>query len=292
MLTVYPVFCAWDKKWRKKVKYEIPVKIDHVGLFSNNFHPADVMFKLGFSGEGGCAKMPLDENGQPPRCMRFVMDNCYLEFAINRDSHKYGGAIHGTNYLEFASTDIVRTRDNAAAQGFMVSDLVHATRYADHGEKKGTAIFDCVAVKDDVIPNVEVESVCHATRELFYNNNRFIHANGINRVSNVLLCCDDEGRVKKIGEDLAKFDKGLGDWGEGTAIRTITFCDRKTLQKELGVVAPEDARNTVGVVLETPDYEKTSSYFRKFNGTVRENGYGILVDLVEKQNMFFIVPKR
>lgn len=44
--------------------------------------------------------MPLDENGQPPRCMRFVFDNCYLEFAINRDPEKYGGAEHGINYFD------------------------------------------------------------------------------------------------------------------------------------------------------------------------------------------------
>lgn len=50
--------------------------------------------------------------------MRFVLDNCYLEFAINRDPKKYGGATHGINYLEFASTDIVKTRDNAVQQGF------------------------------------------------------------------------------------------------------------------------------------------------------------------------------
>lgn len=273
------------------MKYDIPVKIDHVGLFSNCLHPADIMFELGFSGEGGCTKMPLDENGQPPRCMRFVMDNCYLEFAINRDYSKYSGATHGTNYLEFASTDIVRTRDNAVEQGFTVGNLVHATRYADHGEKKGTAIFNCVAVKEEVIPNVEVESVCHATRELFYNNHRFIHANGVNRVSSIVLCCDDEKRVEKIADDLAKFDKGLGDWGEDTAIRTITFTNRKTLLSELGVTTSDDCRNTVGIVMEASDYEKTASWFRKFNGTVRETKYGVLVDLIEKQNMFFIVPK-
>ena len=66
------------------MKKEIPVKIDHVGIFSNNLHPAEVMFKLGFSGEGGCTQLKLDEENQPPRCMRFVFDNCYLEFAINR----------------------------------------------------------------------------------------------------------------------------------------------------------------------------------------------------------------
>ena len=274
------------------MKYEIPVKIDHVGLFSNNFHPASVMFELGFSGEGGCKEMPLDEHGQPPRCMRFVMDNCYLEFAVNRDPSKYGGALHGINYLEFASTNIVNTRDNAVEQGFTTTDLVHATRYADHGEKKGIAIFDCVAVKEDVIPNVEVESVCHATRDLFYDNNRFLHDNGINRVSGIVLCNDDEERINKVSNDLAKFDKGLGDWGEGTAIRTITFTDHQTLLDELGVAAPQDCRNTVGIVLETPDYDTTAQWFCKFNGTVRETKYGILVDLVDKQNMFFIVAKR
>lgn len=41
------------------MKKEINVKIDHVGMFSNRFHPADVMFQLGFSGEGGCKKCRL-----------------------------------------------------------------------------------------------------------------------------------------------------------------------------------------------------------------------------------------
>lgn len=271
----------------------IPVKIDHVGIFSNKFHPADVMFQLGFSGEGGCTHMPLDENGQPPRCMRFVLDNCYLEFAINRDPRKYGGAVHGMSYFEFASTDIVRTRDNAAAQGFETTELVFANRYADHGEKKGTAVFECVALKDDVIPNIETESVCHKTRELFYNNNRYIHANGIERANGIVLCCDDEKRVDQIAADLAKFDRGLGDWGQGTAIRALNFCDRTTLLEELGVRAPEeDCRNTGGVVLETSDYDKTAACLKASGKTVRENKYGLVVDLVAEQNIFFVVPKR
>lgn len=271
----------------------IPVKIDHVGIFSNSLHPADVMFHLGFSGEGGCTSMPLDENNQPPRCMRFVLDNCYLEFAINRDPRKYGGAIHGISYFEFASTDIVKTRDNAVSQGFETTDLVFANRYADHGEKKGNAIFECVAVKDDVIPNIETESVCHKTRELFYNNNRYIHSNSIERASGIVLCCDDEKRVDKIAEDLAKFDLGLGDWGRGTAIRELNFCDRATLLRELGIKVPDgDCRNTGGVVLETSDYDKTAACMRASGEIIRENKYGLIVDLVAAQNIFFVIPKR
>lgn len=276
------------------MKKEIPVKIDHVGIFSNNLHPAEVMFKLGFSGEGGCTQLKLDEENQPPRCMRFVFDNCYLEFAINRNPEKYGGAVHGINYFEFASTDIVKTRDNAVAQGFTTTDLVHATRYADHGEKKGTAVFECVAVKEDVIPNIEVESVCHKTIDLFYDNNRYIHENGIHRVGGVILCCDGEERADKIAEDLEKFDKGLGDWGEGTAIRKIDFVDKETLQNELGIEAPEDFRNTGGIVLETLDWDKTAAYIKEFGSDVsdvKETQYGLVIDLVKKQNIFFVIPK-
>lgn len=270
----------------------IPVKIDHVGMFSNRFHPAEVMFKLGFSGEAGVTTLPLDKNGQPPRVMRFVLDNCYLEFAINHNPEKYGGAIHGMNYFEFASTDIIRTRDNAVEQGFQVTDLVYANRYADHGEKKGTALFECVALKDDVIPNIETESVCHKTPELFYKNNRYIHSNCIERASGIVLCCDDPERVDRVAEDLAKFDLGLGDWGEGTAIREITFCDRATLRQELGIHAPEDdCRNTGGVILETSDYVKTAEIMLASGVTVRETKYGLVVDMVEEQNIFFVVPK-
>lgn len=222
------------------MRKEVAVKIDHVGMFSNNFHPAEVMFQLGFSGEGGCTTMPLDENGQPPRCMRFVLDNCYLECALNRDTDKYGGAVHGINYFEFASTDIVKTRDNAVEQGFTVTDLVHATRYADHGEKKGMAVFECVAIKEEVIPNIEVESVCHKTRELFYHNRRYEHTNGIDRASAIILCCDNEQRAEQIERDLTKFDQGLGDWGVDTAIRTITLYDRETILEIFGVRIPQD----------------------------------------------------
>ena len=237
--------------------------------------------------------MPLDENGQPPRCMRFVLDNCYLEFAINRDSSKYGGATHGINYFEFASTDIIKTRDNAINQGFVTTDLVHATRYADHGEGKGTAIFECVALKDDVIPNIEVESVCHKTRELFYNNNRYIHANGIDRASAVILCCDSEKRVEEMADNLEKFDKGLGDWGEGTAIREIVVFDGQTLLNEMGIKVPrDDVRNTGGVVLETSDWNKTATCMKKFGDAVKETKHGLVVDLVDDQNIFFVVPKR
>lgn len=275
------------------MKKMIPVKIDHIGFFSNNFHPADVMFKLGFSGEAGCTSMPLDENGQPPRCMRFVLDNCYLEFAINKNPQKYGGATHGISYFEFASTDIYKTRENAIAQGFDPTDLVFANRYADHGEKKGTAVFECVALKDDVIPNIETESVCHKTRELFYNNNRYIHANRINRASGIILCCDDSKRVDKAAEDLAKFDKGLGDWGEGTAIRELYFCDRETLRRELGIEVPaDDCRNTGGVVLKTPDYDETVKYMRVLGERARETQYGLVLDLVASQNIFFVIPNR
>jgi len=273
------------------MKKEINVKIDHVGMFSNRFHPADVMFQLGFSGEGGCKKMPLDENGQPPRCMRFVFDNCYLEFAINRDPEKYGGAEHGINYFEFASTDIVVTRDNAVAQGFTTTDLVHATREADHGEKKGTAVFECVALKDDVIPNIEVESVCHKTRELFYDNHRYLHDNGIDRVEGIILCNDDEDRVEKMIEDLDKFDRGLGDWGEGTAIRKIIVYDRDTLFKEYGICVPQDCRNTGGIIFEAPKGD-LSLRTNQFGDSVRRTKDAVVVDLVEQQNVFFVIRNR
>lgn len=271
----------------------IPVKIDHVGMFSNLFHPANVMFRLGFSGEGGCTSMPLDIEGQAPRCMRFVLDNCYLEFAINRDPKKYGGATHGINYFEFASTDIRKTRENAVNQGFETTDLVFADRYADHGEKKGTAIFECVALKDDVIPNIETEAVCHKTRELFYDNGRYLHANGITSASGIILCCDDQVRVDKMESDLAKFDLGLGDWGEGTAIRQLNICDRGVLLRELGISIPvDDCRNTGGVVLETPNYAGTAEYLRNSGERIRETAHGIVIDLVAEQNIFFVVPKR
>lgn len=111
--------------------------------------------------------------------------------------------------------------------------------------------------------------------------------------SAVIFCNDDEKRVDQIAGDLQKFCKGLGDWGEGTAIREIQFWDSASLLKEFGIKVPDPtARNTGGVILETEDYDKTLSLMKQSGCTVREAGNCIVVDLVESQNIFFVIPRR
>lgn len=92
-------------------------------------------------------------------------------------------------------------------------------------------------------------------------------------------------------EDLDKFDRGLGDWGEGTAIRKIIVYDRDTLLREYGICVPKDCRNTGGIIFEAPKGD-LSLRTNQFGDSVRRTKDAVVVDLVEQQNVFFVIRNR
>lgn len=273
---------------------KISSKIDHLGLFSNkNPDTSRALFKLGFRAAGGCDRLIPDERGKLPANAHFVLDNGYMECVLEKPSgyKEYDITEGGLIYFEFACRDIEEAYKNSLEKGFKSSDIVHAGRYADHGEKKGEARFDCILLETEIIENVLIGAVEHKTRDLFYKNNRYSHENGALRIEEVILFSESTEYSEKVKNGVEDFQEGLGDYEKEEGIRNLTFMNTEECNERFGLDTVKGKLNKAGLILKTEDMDKCLECVKSSGHPYKEINDSIVVNLLDELNIFMVFEK-
>ena len=271
----------------------IPVNMDHFGLISQRSELEQVFFDLGFTAETGRKKPVVGADGKHPGSSYFVFDHAYFDCTHSTSPFfdfllgKCGGT--GMCYFEFASRDIQAAYDNLRAHGIATCEVNISSRYADHGEKKGEAVFACTT-PDEVLPiHVMYGGVEHRTPELFYDNERYLHDNSAFRLDEVVMLCDSQkicDETKELIKIIQPDDTPVRPDG---GIRKLTLLSREEAVKEYGLDLPEKTDNTAGIRL----YVKDASIIRAL---AERAGYPthlcestLVIDLLAPVNLFLLV---
>ena len=271
----------------------IRANMDHFGLISQRAELEQVFFDLGFTAETGRKNPAADAAGKHPGSSYFVFDNAYFD-CTHSTSPFYDfllGKCGGTSmyYFEFASRDIQATYDNLRAHGIATCEVNVSSRYADHGKKKGEAVFACTT-PDEVLPiHVMYGGVEHRTPELFYDNERYLHDNGAFRLDEVVMLCDSQkirDETKALIKIIQPDDMPIRPGG---GIPKLALLSREEAVKEYGLDFPERPDNTAGIRL----YVKDASIIK---GLAKRAGYPthlcertLVIDLLAPVNLFLLV---
>ena len=273
---------------------KIDSKIDHLGLFSNkNPDTSKALFKLGFRAAGGCDHLIADKDGKLPANAHFVLDNGYMECVLEKPTgyREYDITEGGLIYFEFACRDIEEAYKNSEEKGLQSSDIVHAGRYADHGENKGEARFDCILLEKEIIENVLIGAVEHKTRGLFYKNNRYEHENGASRIEEVVLFSESPEYSDKVKKGVEGFQEGLGDYEKEEGIRKLTFMSSEECKERFGLDTEKGKLNKAGLILKTEDMDKCLECVKASGYPFKEENGSIVVDLLDELNIFMVFEK-
>ena len=272
----------------------IDAKIDHLGLFSNkNPDTSKALFKLGFRAAGGCDHLIPDKEGKLPANAHFVLDNGYMECVLEKPTgyREYEITEGGLIYFEFACKDIEEAYKNSEEKGLQSSDIVHAGRYADHGENKGEARFDCILLEKEIIENVLIGAVEHKTRGLFYKNKRYEHENYASRIEEVVLFSESSDYSDKVKKGIEDFQEGLGDYEKEEGIRKLTFMSSEECKERFCLDTEKGKLNKAGLILKTEDMNKCLECVKASGYPFKEVNGSIVVDLLDELNIFMVFEK-
>lgn len=272
------------------MKKRLDVQIDHFGIFTKIPDNERILYDLGFTGAGGLKETLPDEKGKLPGCLHFVMDNGYMEYmrTYPEDFEPCKNTRAGLVYFEFAMKDAVRARDELKRQGILCTDVVRAVRYADHGEKKGDAVFECIALDKNIFPNTMTGGVCHKTKELFYHNGRYQHDNGAYRIESVWLCMETAASFEETARGTESFQKELGEFDPGECIRGLYLMDREEMERETGCTLPETLDNTAAVVIKTDNPDKIKEAACQKGYACQSESGQCIVNLLDEMNIIFV----
>lgn len=272
----------------------LDAKIDHLGLFSNkNPDTSKALFKLGFRAAGGCDHLVAGNDGKLPANAHFVFDNGYIECVLEKPQgyREYEVTEGGLIYFEFACRDIEEAYRNSKEKGLESGEIVHAGRYADHGEKKGEARFDCILLEKEIIENVLIGAVEHKTRELFYKNKRYEHENKASRIKEIILFSESDEYSDKVKRGIEDFQLGLGDYEKEEGIRELSFMSAEECKERFGLDTEKGKLNKAGIVLKTEDMDKASDCVKTSGYPFMKACDSLIVDLTDELNIFIVFEK-
>lgn len=266
------------------------VQIDHFGIFSKVPGFEEAFFKLGFVAAGGADHVVKDKEGNLPSCLHFVMDNGYMECMLTYpdDFVRCNNSEAGLVYFEFAMKDAQKSCENVREKGFSCPDVVRASRYADHGKKKGDAIFECIALDGDLLPNIMIGGVDHKTRDLFYHNERYEHENGVCRIEEICLGIENADASEKMCRDVENFQKEIGEFPETECIRNLSLLDRSSMEARFKVKLPADLLNVAAVIMKTAAFDKVVQMAEHSGYSYHVEGNRCIVDLIQMMNIVFV----
>lgn len=272
---------------------KIAVQIDHFGIFSKIPKTEEVFFRLGFVAAGGKSTLVPDSNGELPSCLHFVMDNGYMEYMRTwpEDFERCNRSDGGIVYFEFAMQNAHKAHDSVKDVGLACTDVVHAVRYADHGKKKGEAVFECIALNDDILPNTMIGGVDHQTRELFYHNDRYLHRNGAYRIEEICLCAETDSAFDSQAEKIALYEAQLGTFEPDSCIRHLSLLDRKSMTERFHTELPDDLTNVSAVIFKTNEWEKMQNFVQKSGYAYQTDQTRCAVDLTKELKTIIVFEK-
>ena len=273
----------------------LSVNIDHFGLISRRAELEQVFFDLGFTAETGRKTPVIGPDHKHPSSTYFVFDNAYFDWTHSTSpffDYLWGKSGNtGMCYFEFASRNIQSDYDNLKAHGIETSDVSVSSRYADHGEKKGDAVFACTTPEEPLPIHVMYGGVEHRTPELFYNNHRYLHDNGACRLEEIVMLCDSQEECDQTERLISILQPDSSPLRPSGGIHKLTLLSTQEAAAEFGLSFPVSPYNTAGVRIQVQDPAIITGLAQKAGYPVHRAGNTWIIDLLAPVNLFLLVDK-
>jgi len=221
----------------------VPFLMDHFGIGTYDaVSTTSFLEGLGFTTGATLDGATSFESSQ------FMFDNCYLEVDKTTPEHcmpspgrpvevKDGPGI----YVICASNrDIDKAYEAVSALGIALPEIARGfSRPANHGENKGEAVFNAFFFQEELFNTLFFGVVNHATKELIHQKGRYLHKNGVNKVSSLVLYYDAPEKIEAAEKDIRKIEAALSATAD-TVCRMDTFriVDKNAYQFEFGTTPP------------------------------------------------------
>ncbi len=207
--------------------------IDHLGIITKDLSVLEnIFYPLGFS-SGKKVQMDTGLAGEKaPTNMHFMFDNVYLECIQSSEGdylREYLNSECALHTVVISSDDVDKSYENAKKFGYDVSNVMTATRPADHGENKGTAIFDWIKILNSDIKNTLLGIAYHKTKSLIYQENRYMHSNTAYELTELFVCVNDESEQEIVKQKLENQYNAFKD-----------CCDTEHLINDICIVTKEE----------------------------------------------------
>ena len=223
------------------MEQNIPFIVDHFGIGTPDLMGATYFLQnLGFF-------TGSTRSGRPDELTHFVFDNCYLECAqISKDellpSPTRVEVKGGPGVYAFIMNTLQPKEVHAAVEkaGFSTSEISWGFgRDADHGEKKGWAIFNAFFLNPaEPLTSMFVGIVNHGVKELIYQKERYVHENGVNKISSFVLYFDTPEKLLAAKNTMGKLEDTVQGFADPMHLNRLRFVDKNAYESEFGVPVP------------------------------------------------------
>ena len=264
--------------------------IDHIGIMSKDLTPVEEIFRrLGFR-HGQVSSMETGLEGEAAATnLHFMFDNSYLECICSKPGDYLSVYLHSPSALHtvvLSSSNIQKSHQLLQEAGKEVSQVMEASRPADHGENKGMARFGWLNLGQSPIPSTLLGVAEHLTPNLIYQPHRYQHENSAFRIARLVVNSGDEQRK-------GDFIKGFGELQEilrpaadsGHLIDEIEFCTDDELSSRYGVTQDWRRSHYAGLVFAVSDWEALKKFTDHCGYAIKEKEI-LVVDVCEQLGLF------
>lgn len=270
----------------------IKVNIDHFGLMNRTNENEEIFFRLGFTAEGGRKNPVLNERGEHPADAYFVFDNAYFGCTHStvpdeRLIIKYEK--DGLSDLEFYSGNVHETNASMEEHNVPAIPVGYYSRYADHGKLKGAALFVCTSPIAPLSIGLPYGAVENRTRDLFYDNSRYVHDNQTHRLEEIILFCDSEEACNQTEQQIKVLQPDPTPATPSAGIQKLTLLWADEARNQFGLIFPEINKHTAGIRILSTNPALICERARKAGFNVSQKGDDMIIDLLAQANLFLII---
>ena len=272
----------------------IRVGIDHCSIFNRDLATStDIMFALGFRGDGNCGELSQEiKTAFVPSC-RFVANNAYIEcvqFPKEMDEFydflRSNAAVHLMTLLTPNAEEFRAALEQAGYPDAMVDTTIREN--ARHGALTGTAKFLLVPVLDARVPDTHLAYEECCTPELLYQKTRWQHLNAVRTIDEVTVCCDDEEKAEAMLTCLTELDALACSSQCDGGLRSFRVMDTATFEKNYRV-KPDLSRSMYSAFTFGADgLDAIRSLLKNSSFDWWEDGEKICVNVMEQVNLVLI----
>lgn len=269
------------------------VGIDHCTIIHKDLTSAsDVFFPLGFVGDGNCRTLSEQVLTSFVPSVRFVFDNAYVESAQFppelKEFYHFRKSDAGLHMITLLTDDAIRFRNTLIARGSNIPEITVTEREgADHGAKKGKAVFHLVEIPDAAVPDTHVAFLEHKTRELLYQPSRYRHPNTAACFKQMILCSADAALADRIETQLQDLCALANSNGCPGGMREMRIVDPDSFLREFHFPAEEKRCIFSALRFGVEDLSICRSFVEASGFAWKENAKGIFVNATNKLSLVF-----
>lgn len=253
-----PCIMRFDKR--------ISVKTDHFSVLNLSLASStSVFFELGFVRGGGRTALDQKVMEMTAPTVRFVFDNAYIECVQFppeiSEFYNYLSTPVGIHIAALLTPDAEATRQRLWNSGIEVDELDRAVREnVDYGDKPGPVIFQMVPLPEEIIPRTHLAFLEHLTHDLMYQPTRCAHLNGVTRMVEAVLCCEDPEDARRIGEELPALCALADNSSCPGGMESLRIMDPQSFREEFGMEHNPQGSPFAALCFGTPSLEDTGRY--------------------------------